>query len=81
MTITNRELFYVDPAANKIPNDGFAQVVRPETEQQWDVLKWELKRFVCEGEFAQGLERILNSFLKQPQPVAATRCLGERVLR
>src|SRR5680860_376912 len=63
MTITNRELFYLDPAANKIPNDGFAQVIRPETEQQWDVIKWELKRFVCEGEFARGLERILDTFL------------------
>ena len=36
---------------------------RPETAQQWDVLEWELKSFVCEGEYARGLERILNSFL------------------
>ena len=63
MTITNRELFYRDPRATKIPNDGVAKVVRPETEQQWDVLKWELKSFVCEGEYERGLERIFNSFL------------------
>src|SRR5215211_3442241 len=59
----NRELFYQDPTATKIPNDGVAKVARPETAQQWEVLKWELKRFVCEGEFARGLERILDSFL------------------
>ena len=38
MTITNRELFYRDPTETKIPNDGVAKVVRPETDQQWDVL-------------------------------------------
>ena len=63
MTVTNRELFHRDPRATKIPNDGVAKVVRPETEQQWDVLKWELKSFVCEGEYERGLERILNSYL------------------
>jgi hypothetical protein len=63
MTITNRELFYQDPTQTKIPNDGVAQVVRPETEQQWDVLRWELHSFVCDGQYARGLERILDSFL------------------
>ena len=63
MTITNRELFYRDPTKTKIPNDGVAKVVRPETEQQWDVLRWELHSFVCEGQYAHGLERILSSFL------------------
>lgn len=61
--MTNRELFVRDPTKAKIPNDGFAQVVRPQTEQQWDVLEWELKSFVCEGEYARGLTRILDSFL------------------
>ena len=63
MTITNRELFYRDPTQTKIPNDGVAQVVRPETDQQWDVLRWELHGFVCDGQYARGLERILDSFL------------------
>ena len=63
MTITNRELFYRDPTRTKIPNDGVAQIVRPTTEQQWDVLRWELHSFVCEGQYAQGLEKILDSFL------------------
>ena len=53
MTITNRELFYRDPTGTKIPNDGVVQVVRPETTEQWDVLQWELKSFVCDGEYAR----------------------------
>jgi hypothetical protein len=63
MTITNREAFYRDPTQTKIPNDGVAQVVRPVTEQQWDVLRWELHSFVCDGQYARGLEKILDSFL------------------
>ncbi len=63
MTISNRELFYRDPTETKIPNDGVAKVVRPETQQQWDVLRWELRSFVCEGEYARGLERVLDTFL------------------
>src|SRR5579883_2546211 len=63
MTLKNRDLFYRDPTDTKIPNDGVAKVMRPETDQQWDVLQWELKSFVCDGEYARGLERILDSFL------------------
>lgn len=63
MMITNRELFHRDPTDTKIPNDGVAKVVRPETDQQWDVLRWELRSFVCDGQYARGLERIIDSFL------------------
>jgi hypothetical protein len=63
MTVTNRELFYRDPTDTKIPNDGVAKVVRPATDQQWDVLRWELRSFVCDGQYARGLERVLDSFL------------------
>lgn len=63
MTIKNKEVFAKDPTETKIPNDGFAQVVRPDTDEQWEVLEWELRNFVCEGEFERGLERILNSYL------------------
>ena len=64
MTLTNRDVFLRDPSASKIPNDGVAKVVRPEDEKQWDVLRWELKSFVCEGQYEKCLERILDSFLR-----------------
>jgi hypothetical protein len=63
VTIQNKDLFSKDPTQSKIPNDGVSKVVRPETEQQWAVLDWELKSFVCEGEYERGLERILNSYV------------------
>jgi hypothetical protein len=63
VTTKNKELFAQDPTQTKIPNNGVSQVVRPETDHQWEVLEWELKSFVCEGEYERGLERILNSFV------------------
>lgn len=63
MTTKNKDLFVKDPTQTKIPNDGVAKVVRPETDHQWEVLEWELRSFVCEGEYERGLERILDSFL------------------
>ena len=45
MTITNRELFARDPMSTKIPNDGVVKVVRPETKQQWDVLRVGAEKF------------------------------------
>lgn len=63
MTITNRDLFYTDPTQSKIPNDGYAQVIKPTTDEQWQTLRWELTHFVCEGEYRRGLERIIDSFL------------------
>lgn len=73
MTTLNKDLFVKDPTQTKIPNDGVSQVARPETNHQWDVLRWELASFVCEGEYEKGLERVLASFLtnlKQAQQPA-----------
>jgi hypothetical protein len=60
---TNRELFVTDPTTNPIPNDGVTKVGRPRTDEEWRVLEWELKNFVCTGEYERGLERILSAFL------------------
>ncbi|NWF82102.1 MAG: BREX system P-loop protein BrxC [Chloroflexi bacterium] len=59
----NRNVFLNDPTKASIPNEGFAQVGAPETEQQWEVLKYELRSFVCEGEYLRGMERVLHSYL------------------
>ncbi len=62
MTINN-ELFIRPPLSFEIPNDGVTNVDRPEDSNQWDVLKYELESFVCEGEYEHGLERVLDSYL------------------
>ncbi|MCH8564627.1 BREX system P-loop protein BrxC [Nesterenkonia sp. LB17] len=61
MTINN-DLFTRHPLSFEIPNDGVTNVDRPEDSNQWDVLKYELESFVCEGEYAHGLQRILDSY-------------------
>lgn len=59
----NRELFVNDPTTSNIPNSGVTKVVEPETDEQWETLRYELSKFVSEGEYGQGLERILSNYL------------------
>ena len=68
-----REVFYRDPLTTTIPNDGVTKVIQPQSPREWDVLRYELESFVCEGEYRMGLERILSAFLtniSQPQQQA-----------
>ena len=53
---TVKNLFVRNPLDWQIPNDGVAEVEQRET------LLHELKMFVCDGEYATGLERILSSY-------------------
>ncbi len=63
MSIRNRDVLVVDPVANSIPNRGVARLWRPDCNQDWDTLEWELQSFVCEGEFEFGLDHILEHVL------------------
>ena len=70
----NYELFLNDPRSFTIPNDGVTTIGTPRSEQEWDVVRYELRSFVCEGEYRKGLERILSTFLSnldQPKQPAA----------
>jgi hypothetical protein len=63
VTLTNRDVFAIDPTERDIPNLGVAKVKNPEDAGDWATLEWELRSFVCEGEYERGLERILDQFL------------------
>ncbi|MDQ3438671.1 MAG: hypothetical protein M3491_15300, partial [Actinomycetota bacterium] len=62
--LINREVFARDPLTNRIPNDGVAKIVEPTRPEEWEVLRYELSTFVCEGEYRRGLETILDTYLK-----------------
>lgn len=61
--LKNREIFVTDPTTTSIPNEGVTKVQDPQTQQEWDVLRYELSSFVCDGEYHAGLERVLSSYL------------------
>ena len=58
-----REVLSRDPLTTVIPNDGVTKVIQPQSESEWGILRYELESFVCQGEYQQGLERILSAFL------------------
>lgn len=61
----NRDVFLKDPLdpQNRLVNQGVAEVVDPRTEQELRTLRYELETFVCEGQYARGIERILDAYL------------------
>lgn len=59
----NRELFQRDPVKSKLLNDGVAAVTEASTSKEIETLRYELENFVCEGQYKEGMIRILESFL------------------
>jgi hypothetical protein len=59
----NRELFLRDPAISKLLNDGVAAVREAASDKERETLRYELEHFVCEGQYEEGLIRILKSFI------------------
>ena len=60
----NREIYQKDPSSSKLVNEGVASVNDENTPEALAVLRYELETFVCDGQYAKGLEHILETFLK-----------------
>jgi len=58
----NREVFVRDPATAILPNDGVVAVKDAQTAKEIEALRYELEHFVCEGQYQQGMTRILDSY-------------------
>lgn len=61
--ILNKDLFQRDPTKTKLLNDGVAAVKDAVTPQELETLRYELSHFVCEGQYKEGLIRILESYI------------------
>lgn len=55
----NREVFSTVPSSTTLKNNG---VVKVDTQQQ-DILQYELKTFVCKGQYNQGLIDIVSNYV------------------
>lgn len=70
----NRELFVKDPLSLDLLNEGISRVTNASNANEAKVARFELQTFVCDGQYATGLTRILRSFLThldKPEQVAA----------
>jgi hypothetical protein len=60
----NRELYFRDPTTIELLNNGVSKVSEfGDDQRQLRTLRFELESFVCDGEYAKGLERILKAYL------------------
>ncbi len=60
----NRDVYFRDPLTAELLNNGVSKVAEIEGDtQQVKTLRFELETFVCDGEYARGLERILKAYL------------------
>ena len=68
----NREVYEKDPQTNRLLNNGVAKVSSGQSASEVDTLRYEVSNFVCDGQYADGLTRILTAYLdsldKSEQP-------------
>lgn len=59
----NREVYEKDPSHNRLLNQGVAKVTSGDSSAELETLKYELTNFLCDGQYAEGLTRILSTYL------------------
>ncbi|MDY7579305.1 BREX system P-loop protein BrxC [Herbaspirillum sp. RTI4] len=59
----NRDIFQNDPIDSFLANNGVAKVTDEKTIEALNTLEYELKTFVCDGKYQQGIDLILRNFL------------------
>lgn len=61
--MTNREVYEKDPSQNTLLNQGVAKVTSGHSDSELRTLRYEISSFVCDGQYAQGMGRILRNYL------------------
>lgn len=70
----NRDIYAQDPREFHLLNNGVAKVRDAMSEEEIKTLRFELQTFICEGQYEEGLVRLLKSYLgnlDQPEQPAA----------
>jgi hypothetical protein len=60
----NKELFTSDPDQVNLKNEGIAKIRTINETEDLSIVEYELKTFVCEGEYHFGLKKILEYYLQ-----------------
>jgi hypothetical protein len=59
-----REVYDKDPERNRLLNQGVAKITTDLSSPELEMLGFELTNFVCNGQYAAGLQRILSTYLE-----------------
>lgn len=60
----NKELFTLNPEQVNLKNEGVAKIRALNEQEDLSIVEYELKTFVCEGEYHEGLKKILEFYLQ-----------------
>ena len=60
----NKELFTLNPEQINLKNEGVAKIRTINEKEDLAIVEYELKTFVCEGEYRDGLKKILEFYLQ-----------------
>lgn len=59
----NKELFTLNPEQVNLKNEGVAKIRAINEQDDLSIAEYELKTFVCEGEYHEGLKKMLQTYL------------------
>jgi hypothetical protein len=59
----NKELFTLNPEQVNLKNEGVAKIRAINEKEDLSIVEYELKTFVCEGEYHEGLKKMLQTYL------------------
>lgn len=60
----NKELFTLNPEQVNLKNEGVAKIRALNEKEDLSIVEYELMTFVCEGEYHEGLKKILEYYLQ-----------------
>jgi hypothetical protein len=59
----NKEFFTLNPVHVNLKNEGVAKIRAINEKEDLSIAEYELRTFVCEGEYLEGLKRMLQTYL------------------